>query len=234
MTKEEHQAYYAKREQEVKMEGLKKYNNTTSRIVLATGEVFSGACEWFSRDYCLCEFCRDEEGLRICGHMLFKSDISEIEVLRTEVCIPVRDWPEAKVEIAAWFHERWHIPMEAYLESISGCLGNTKGAPQWYVVLSGDRIVAGCGVIENDFHERKDLAPNVCAVFVDEEYRNKGIAGFMLRYVCDDMSHLGTDTMYLLTDHTGLYERYGWKFLCMVRDNSGGLSRMYVHHTKKQ
>ena len=38
----------------------------------------------------------------------------------------------------------------------------------------------------------------------------------MLRAVCEDMSALGIDTLYLLTDHTGFYERYGWKFLCMV------------------
>ncbi len=38
-------------------------------------------------------------------------------------------------------------------------------------------IVAGLGVIENDFHNRKDLAPNVCAVYTEEDCRCKGIAG---------------------------------------------------------
>ena len=133
--------------------------------------------------------------------------------MRNEACIPVRDWPEAKEEIAEWFHERWHIPLEAYKESIWDCLRKETGIPQWYVVVRGSRIIAGCGVIENDFHERKDLTPNVCAVYVDEEFRNQGIAGFLLQYVCDDMSTMGIDTLYLLTDHTGFYERYGWEFL---------------------
>lgn len=30
------------------------------------------------------------------------------------------------------------------------------------------------GVIENDFHDRKDLTPNVCAVYT-EEYRCQGV-----------------------------------------------------------
>ena len=84
-------------------------------------------------------------------------------------------------------------------------------------------------MIENDFHERKDLTPNVCAVYVDKAYRNQGIAGFLLQYVCDDMAAMGVDTLYLLTDHTGFYERYGWQFTCMVRGNDGELSRMYIH-----
>lgn len=136
-----------------------------------------------------------------------------------------------KEEASVWFHERWHIPLEAYRESIADCLEGKNGVPQWYVVMHESRIVAGCGVIANDFHERKDLTPNVCAVYVDEEYRRQGIAGAMLQYVCDDMAAMGFDTLYLLTDHTGFYERYGWRFLCMVRGDGGELSRMYVHHS---
>ena len=35
---------------------------------------------------------------------------------------------------------------------------------------------------------------------------------------------------YLLTDHTGFYERYGWEFLCMAQgDGDSKPSRMYIH-----
>ena len=61
-----------------------------------------------------------------------------------------------------------------------GGMSGEKGAvPQWYVVVQGDKIIAGLGVIENDFHDRKDLSPNVCAVYVEEAYRCRGIAGEM-------------------------------------------------------
>ena len=53
----------------------------------------------------------------------------------------------------------------------------------------------------------------------------------MLQYVWEDMAAMGFETLYLLTDHTGFYERYGWQFLCMVRGDEGELSRMYVHHS---
>lgn len=213
------------------MRKLSKYDNTTVRIVCKSGETFNGSCVWNHPDYNLHEYDVQKESLQIGEYMFYEDDIEKIELLRKEVCIPVRDWPEAGEEIALWFHERWHIPLEAYRESIRSCLGEETGVPQWYVVVRGNRIIAGCGVIENDFHERKDLRPNVCAVYVDEEFRREGIAGFMLQYACDDMAAMGIDTLYLLTDIIGFYERYGWEFLCTVRGDDGEEYRAYIHHT---
>ena len=140
------------------------------------------------------------------------------------------DRPELKERAACWFHEKWGIPLEAYRESMDDCLAGKGPVPQWYVVMEGERIVGGLGVIENDFHDRKDLTPNVCAVYVEEDRRCLGIAGAMLRFVCEEMKEKGIDTLYLITDHTSFYERYGWEFLCMVQGDGGKTPiRMYVH-----
>ena len=85
-------------------------------------------------------------------------------------------------------------------------------------------------MIENDFHDRKDLMPNVCAVWIEEVYRNQGIAGQLLSMVVEDMRSKGISPLYLVTDHTGFYERYGWEFFCMVQgDDEPGMTRMYIH-----
>lgn len=143
--------------------------------------------------------------------------------------ISLKDNPDRKEDFARWFHEKWGIPLSAYLESMEECIHGQKAVPQWYTVMVQDKIIAGLGVIENDFHDRKDLAPNVCAVYVEEEYRCRGIAGKMLDFVCEDMKEKGIDTLYLVTDHTSFYERYGWEFLCMVQgDGDDEMSRMYI------
>ena len=140
------------------------------------------------------------------------------------------DRPDLKERAAQWFHEKWDIPLEAYRESIEECLKQKSAVPQWYLAMEDSQIIGGLGVIENDFHDRKDLAPNVCAVYTEEAKRGQGIAGVLLDMVCKDMSDRGIDTLYLVTDHTSFYERYGWKFLCMVQgDGEPGLTRMYVH-----
>ncbi len=140
------------------------------------------------------------------------------------------DASEWKHRAAKWFHEKWGIPAEIYAESMAVCLSQTDAVPQWYIALEDDRIVGGLGVIENDFHDRKDLTPNVCAVYTEEDRRGHGIAGALLRFVCKDMQQRGIDTLYLVTDHTSFYERYGWEFLCMVQgDGEPEMTRMYIH-----
>jgi hypothetical protein len=48
--------------------------------------------------------------------------------------------------------------------------------------------------------------------------------------VVDDLKSKDIALIYLLTDHIGFYERYGWEFLCMVQsDNGPDMSRMYIH-----
>ena len=147
--------------------------------------------------------------------------------------VPLRDRPGLKEQAARWFHEKWGIPLQAYRESMEACLAGGSAVPQWYVALEGDRIIGGFGVIENDFHDRKDLAPNVCAVYTEADRRCRGVAGTLLEHVCADMKEKGIDTLYLVTDHTSFYERYGWSFLCMVQgDGEPDLSRMYVHRAE--
>lgn len=140
------------------------------------------------------------------------------------------DRPEVKGRAALWFHAKWGVPLEAYVGSMDDCLKREKAIPQWYVAMENGRIIGGLGVIENDFHDRKDLSPNVCAVYTEEDRRCNGIAGALLNFVCSDMKERGIDTLYLVTDHTSFYERYGWKFLCMVQgDGESNMSRMYIH-----
>lgn len=143
--------------------------------------------------------------------------------------IKLEERPELKDAAASWFYEKWGVPKEAYLECMEEYLsGATKNG--WYLCLDGEKIVAGLGVIDNDFHDRKDLAPNVCAVYTEDAYRCQGIAGKLLNLVVEDMKAKGITPLYLVTDHTSFYERYGWEFLCMVQ--GGGEeepSRMYIH-----
>ena len=143
--------------------------------------------------------------------------------------ITLREQPELKASAAQWFHSKWWVPTEAYLECMEAYL---KGETElgWYLCLDGETIVGGLGVIENDFHDRKDLSPNVCAVYTEESHRCRGIAGNLLNMAVEDLRSKGISPAYLVTDHTGFYERYGWEFLCMVQgDGEPDMTRMYIH-----
>ena len=105
--------------------------------------------------------------------------------------------------------------------------------PQWYVVPDGKGgIAAGAGLIENDFHNRPDLCPNVCALFVEQAYRRRGLARALLRYIREDAARMGIPTLYLVTEHTDFYEKCGWQHCAMCKDDDGLPLRVYKAETR--
>ena len=144
--------------------------------------------------------------------------------------ITLRERPQLKNYASEWFHSKWYVPKQAYLECMEAYI-NGESEYGWYLCMDGEKIVGGLGVIENDFHDRKDLTPNICTVYTEEEYRCNGIAGHLLDMAVEDLMRAkGIAPVYLITDHTSFYERYGWEFLCMVQgDGEPEKTRMYIH-----
>ncbi len=145
------------------------------------------------------------------------------------VFLDLRMRPELKGPTARWFSSKWRVPESAYLECMEAYLtGKTEYG--WYLCLAGEQIAGGLGVIDNDFHQRKDLTPNICAVYTEADFRCRGVAGKLLNMAVEDLRAKGVSPVYLVTDHTGFYERYGWEYLCPVQcDGEETPSRMYIH-----
>ena len=140
--------------------------------------------------------------------------------------------PELFEAAADWFSGKWSVPRQAYLDSMAESQRSKTGVPEWYVIRDGGAIIAGLGVIANDFHKRPDLTPNLCALFVEEPCRKRGLAKGLLDHACDELAARGIGTAYLITDHTDFYERCGWAFFTMVEEDGGGHARMYRRRTK--
>lgn len=168
--------------------------------------------------------CEKPEFFGMTNHLLFvgeKDDKYQI--------ISLRERPEYKYTAAKWFHSKWGVPEQAYLECMESYLSH-QTEYGWYLCLDSEKIVGGLGVIANDFHNRKDLTPNICAVYTEEVYRCQGIAGKLLNAAVEDCRVKGISPVYLVTDHIGFYERYGWEFLCMVQgDYDTEMTRLYIH-----
>ena len=142
--------------------------------------------------------------------------------------IDIKERPSIIYEASRWFASKWNVPSEEYLKCMKDYIsGKTKYG--WYICEFNKKIIGGVGVIENDFHNRNDLFPNICGVYTEEEYRNQGIAGKLLNMAINDLKSKGISPIYLVTDHTSFYERYGWQFKCMVLCDDGNMSRLYVH-----
>ena len=128
--------------------------------------------------------------------------------------IRIKEHPKLMREAALWFHEKWgEVPASAYFESMKESLRGETSVPGWYLYITGGSIAAGAGVIENDFHDRKDLAPNICSLYVSPKVRCRGIAGKLLDEVCRDVLA---------------------EFLCMAMEDGGGDIRVYVKNIKDE
>ena len=85
-----------------------------------------------------------------------------------------------KDRAAEWFHSKWGVPQEAYLECMEAYLNNETeyGMVSLFRWEPNDRGIGSN--LKMIFYDRKDFTPNICAVYTEEEYRCKGIAGHLL------------------------------------------------------
>ncbi len=212
----------------------------TPEMIHCAGCRVDGVKTPYCAHLCPIRQCAAAKGVETCGacethgaceklNAILKNSREAALNLKGYAFITLRDRPALMDAAAAWFHDRWRVPKQAYLDCMAAYL-NGETEYGWYLCLQGGKIVSGLGVIENDFHERKDLTPNVCAVYTEPEHRGQGIAGRLLDTAVEDLRAKGVSPVYLFTDHTGFYERYGWAFYCTAQgDGEETPSRIYIH-----
>lgn len=145
----------------------------------------------------------------------------------------LRDKPEYAERAVDWFSSKWNIDREEYEKSIEECIKRTEKLPQWYLLMASDEIIGGCGLIQNDFVDRTDLFPYLCALFIEEKARGNALGSKLLDFVRMDAGLLGFNKIYLCTDHVGYYEKYGWHMIGTGYHNWGETSRIYEADTGK-
>ena len=209
-------------------------------MINCTGCRIDGPKTPYCASFCPIRRCAMEKKLETCGSCaqrksceklaaITRNNPDAVQNLKGYAYLSLRERPKLLESAAAWFHEKWGVPKEAYHSCMAAYL-KRETEYGWYLCLAENRIVGGLGVIENDFHDRKDLTPNVCAVYTEEDHRGQGIAGRLLDLAVRDMRAKGISPLYLVTEHTGFYERYGWAFLCTAHEEGNGHeTRVYIH-----
>jgi len=149
--------------------------------------------------------------------------------------IALRDNPSFAEQAVDWFASKFNIPRQEYEKSIDTCIHTRQRVPQWYLAIDENNdIIGGCGLIDNDFVDRTDLYPYLCALYVEERARGNAIGSKLLEYVRIDAGKFGFDKLYLCTDHTSYYEKYGWRYIGVGHHPWGETSRIYEADTIRQ
>lgn len=120
-------------------------------------------------------------------------------------------WLEVKEHtvhaISDWAFEDWETP---------------------FVALAGDRVVGMATIAKTDYYPLPDIFPWISMIFVSEEYRGHRISGKLIDFANQYAKSLGFDRTYIPTDHVGLYEKYGYRYIRDIVNYGGGVDRLYA------
>jgi len=80
------------------------------------------------------------------------------------------------------------------------------------LLTDGDKLVSFCTLAPLDEIQPTELTPWIGFVYTSPEYRGRHCAGQLLDYAESIAAVMGKEYVYISTDHTGLYEKYGYEF----------------------
>lgn len=144
--------------------------------------------------------------------------------------INIRKNPEYVSRGIAYFQEQWATEQSkaVYTDCITRSVAAKNPLPVWYLLVDEAGEIAGCaGLITNDFISCGDLWPWLCALYVGEAHRGRGLGGLLIGHIRADAAKMGFSHLYLCTDLDGYYEKYGFAYLCDGHHPWGGRSRVY-------
>ncbi|MBN2613666.1 MAG: GNAT family N-acetyltransferase [Bacteroidales bacterium] len=118
-----------------------------------------------------------------------------------------------------------------YNDCISNSLDEKSILPKFYLVLYNDEIIGSYALVTNDIISRQDLFPWFACLYVNNEHRNKGIAGQLLKHGLNEAKKKGYKILYLSTDLEGFYERYGWIYIADGFNFAGIKTKIYSKST---
>lgn len=95
------------------------------------------------------------------------------------------------------------------------------------LLTEGDELISFCTYAEKDDIQPTDLTPWIGFVYTFPQYRGHRHAGKLLLEIESIAKSENVHELYISTDHTGLYEKYGFTFFQTMTDIRGGLSRVY-------
>ena len=145
----------------------------------------------------------------------------ELEIVKVD-----KDTPFAKeflhfVENCTWTEVREHI---------AGLVRDWKFT-DWetmFAAVKDGRIIGMASVLKEDYYPLPDIFPWVSCVFVEKPYRGQRFSEKLIEKANAYAKEQGFTKTYIPTEFTGLYERYGYRYLKDIVNYGGGTDRLYV------
>ena len=109
-------------------------------------------------------------------------------------------------------------------EKLKEFCGNSS---EVYLLTDNEKLVSFAVLAEQDEINVPELSPWIGFVYTFSEYRGKHNAGKLINHICNILKSDGTENVYVSTEETGLYEKYGFTFLKLMTNREGKPTRVY-------
>ncbi|WP_429967770.1 GNAT family N-acetyltransferase [Enterococcus sp. AZ046] len=97
------------------------------------------------------------------------------------------------------------------------------------VAEAADRIVGFCSFVSKDIVDL-DYSPYIAIVYVDPNFRGNGISKELVKIAEKQLLKLGFQSIYIVTQHVGLYEKWGYYQIDEAEDKFGRIMRVLVRN----
>lgn len=122
--------------------------------------------------------------------------------------------------ITTWMYNWWGKRDGYSFEKVKCFMKHSmmeKRLPQTYGLFLDSKIIGIYQFGYEDLSVRPDIYPWLANVYIDESYRGKGYGRKLLETVNEiAQKNIDFDNIYLYTEHIGLYEKFGWVYVCEV------------------
>jgi len=123
----------------------------------------------------------------------------------------------------------WSAGQFLHTQLQNGTLKQLTGENTRVLMLTdGGELLAFCTFADMDDIRPTGLRPWLGWIYTFPQHRGHRYAGQLLRHAEALAKAEGVQSLHISTNHIGLYEKYGYDFLAIMKDMHGEDSRVYV------
>ena len=101
-----------------------------------------------------------------------------------------------------------------------------------FVAMADDCIVGMVTLMKSDYYPLPEIYPWISTLFVSEEYRGHRISEKLIDFANVYAKSIGFDKTYIPSEHIGLYEKYGYRYVKDIMNYGGEIDRLYAKEIK--
>ncbi len=152
-------------------------------------------------------------------------DIGALEIRKVD-----KDTDLAEKLIRFVEHFSWEDVKEHILQML-----HTWEFTDWetvFAAIADGQIVGMTTIMKTDYYPLPEIFPWISSVFVSEDYRGHRISEKLIAFANEYAKDNGFDRTYIPSEHIGLYEKYGYRYLKDIVNYGNGTDRLYVKELK--